>query len=96
LKIPKFCQPPCLHWSLEVGNRLTSLEGAFRVLGPGPTDRELRLVRQALLAAGAFPQAEPFAELVAIAERNGSSGFVALDLITEPVEADEDDERLSA
>jgi len=45
----------------------TSLEGAFRVLGLAPTDRELRLVRRALLSAGADPTGESFEELVAIA-----------------------------
>jgi hypothetical protein len=73
------------------------LEGAFLVLGSAPTYRELRLVREALFASGSeeavgllYAAADPvgggFDELVAIAQRNGSSAFVALDLVTEPVE----------
>jgi hypothetical protein len=63
----------------------TTLEGAFRALGPAPTHRELRLVRKAVLEVGVDPCDVPFEELVAIAEQNGSSAFVALDLVTEPV-----------
>jgi hypothetical protein len=78
----------------------TTLEGAFRVLGAAPTYRELRFVRDALFASGseeavellyaaADPRGGGFDELVAVAERNGSSAFVALDLVSEPVEAAE-------
>ena len=67
------------------GRGPTTLEGAFRALGPGPSHRELRLVRKAVLAAGADPCDVPFEELVAIAEQNGSSAFVALDLVTDRI-----------
>jgi hypothetical protein len=70
----------------------TTLEAAFRALGPAPTHRELRLVRKPLAAAGADPRGEPFEALVAIAEQNGASGFVALDLVSEPETVPDEEE----
>jgi hypothetical protein len=63
----------------------TTLEGAFRALGPAPTDRELQLVRKALAVAGVDSRNVSFEELVELAERSGATAFTALDLITEPV-----------
>jgi hypothetical protein len=60
---------------------------AFEALGAGPTSRELDLVAAALedehdafwLAAN---DRAAFAALAEVAAENGSSGFVALDLVT--------------
>jgi hypothetical protein len=65
------------------------LPRAFAALGMGPTDRELALVADTLADAGAGPELEAaaadrgvFEALVEVASAAGSSGFVALDLVT--------------
>ena len=66
------------------------LERAFAALGPGPTARELSLVAETLIGSGdeealaeivrANTDEEAWKRLIALADANGSSGFVALDL----------------
>jgi hypothetical protein len=60
------------------------LEQAFRVLGKGPSRRELGLVADTLRSAGedVVAATENFDELAEIALASGASGFVALDLRT--------------
>jgi hypothetical protein len=65
------------------------LAGALRVLGMAPTYRELGVVAESLRgtdAERALRQAagdqEGWGRLVGLAEANGSSGFVTLDLVT--------------
>jgi hypothetical protein len=71
------------------------LERAFAALGPAPSWRELGLVADTLRASGdgdvlealeaAASGGQEFDALVELAREVGSSGFVALDLVTEIV-----------
>jgi hypothetical protein len=71
---------------------------AFRALGPRPTPQELEAVAAALLRSGdrealaLFDEAAKdlpisFGRVVELAERAGAHAFVALDLLTEVVDA---------
>lgn len=66
------------------------LPQAFGALGMGPTGREIGLVADTLIKAGAVREIETaahdreaFRALVELAEAAGSSGFVALDRVTQ-------------
>jgi hypothetical protein len=66
------------------------LAQAFAALGPGPTQRELELVAEALRDSGdedaiailEAPGRDEFRALAELASASGSSAFVALDLAT--------------
>jgi hypothetical protein len=62
------------------GGRPLDLQQAFRLLGKGPSRRELGLVADQLREAGTDVIYDE--ELVELAVASGSSAFVALDLST--------------
>jgi hypothetical protein len=65
----------------EADGRGSDLPQAFATLGRGPSFYELGRVCALLREAG-ITEVEHDDDLVALAERNGSNGFVALDLST--------------